>query len=105
MPEEIEQVLVSVGESLATEIQRSLDFYLSTAGDTGLARIYLSGGGARTPGLARAISRQTGLPCEVADSFARIQIEEREFKEGYLEDVSPQMAVVVGLAMRRQADK
>lgn len=105
VPEEIEQVLVSVGESLATEIQRSLDFYLSTAGDSGLARIYLSGGGARTPGLARAISRQTGLPCEVADAFARIQIDEREFKEGYLEDVSPQAAVVVGLAMRRQADK
>jgi Tfp pilus assembly PilM family ATPase len=55
--------------------------------------------------LARAISRQTGLPCEVADAFARIQIDEREFKEGYLEDVSPQAAVVVGLAMRRQADK
>jgi type IV pilus assembly protein PilM len=105
VPEEVEQVLVSVGESLATEIQRSLDFYLSTAADAGLARIYLTGGGARTPGLARAISRQTGLPCEVADPFSRIQIDEREFKEGYLEDIAPQAAVVVGLAMRRQADK
>ena len=37
VPEEVEQVLVSVGESLATEIQRSLDFYLSTASDSGLA--------------------------------------------------------------------
>jgi type IV pilus assembly protein PilM len=105
VPEEVEQVLVSVGESLATEIQRSLDFYLSTAADSDLGRIYLSGGGARTPGLARAISRQTGLPCEVADPFTRIQIDEREFKEGYLEDIAPQAGVVVGLAMRRQADK
>ena len=54
---------------------------------------------------ARAISRQTGLPCEVADSFARIQIDEREFKEEFLEDIAPQAAVVVGLAMRRRADK
>jgi type IV pilus assembly protein PilM len=105
VPEEIEQVLVSVGESLATEIQRSLDFYLSTAADSGLERIFLTGGAARTPGLARAISRQTGLPCEVADSFSRIQIDEREFNEAYLEDIAPQAAVVVGLAMRRQADK
>ena len=105
VPEEIEQVLSSVGESLATEIQRSLDFYLSTAADRGLARVYLSGGAARTPGLARAISRQTGLPCEVADPFQRVQIDEREFKEGYLDDVAPQAAVVVGLAMRRQSDK
>jgi type IV pilus assembly protein PilM len=105
VPEEIENVMVSVGESLATEIQRSLDFYLSTAADGGLSRIYLSGGAARTPGLARAISRHTSLPCEVVDPFRRIQIDEREFKEGYLEDIAPQTAVVVGLAIRRSADK
>jgi type IV pilus assembly protein PilM len=105
VPEEIEQVLSSVGESLATEIQRSLDFYLSTAADGGLSRIYLSGGAARTPGLARAISRQTSLPCEVVDPFRSITIDEREFKEGYLEDIAPQAAVVVGLAVRRPADK
>jgi type IV pilus assembly protein PilM len=105
VPEEIEQVLSSVGESLATEIQRSLDFYLSTAADGGLSRIYLSGGAARTPGLARAISRQTSLPCEVVDPFRSITIDEREIKEGYLEDIAPQAAVVVGLAVRRPADK
>jgi type IV pilus assembly protein PilM len=105
VPEEIEQVLSSVGESLATEIQRSLDFYMSTAADGGLTRIYLSGGAARTPGLARAISRQTSLPCEVVDPFRSITIDEREFKEGYLEDIAPQAAVVVGLAVRRPADK
>ena len=72
----------------------------ATAADGGLARVYLSGGAARTPGLSRAISRQTGLPCEVADPFQRVQIDEREFKEGFLDDVAPQAAVVVGLAMR-----
>ena len=41
----------------------------------------------------------------MADPLSRIEIDEREFKEGYLEDVAPQTAVVVGLAMRRQADK
>ena len=105
VPEEIEQVLSRVGESLAAEIQRSLDFYLSTAADGGLARIYLSGGAARTPGLARAVTRLTSLPCEVVDPFMNIQIDEREFKEGFLEDIAPQAAVVVGLALRRAADK
>jgi type IV pilus assembly protein PilM len=105
VPEEIENVMNSVGETLATEIQRSLDFYVSTAADGALSRIYLSGGGARTPGLARAISRQTSLPCEVVDPFRRIQIDEREFKEGYLEDIAPQAAVVIGLAIRTAADK
>lgn len=105
VPEVIERVLNTVGDNLATEVQRSLDFYLSTSVDGSLSRVLLSGGAARTPGLARAISRQTNLPTEVADPFRRIQIDERAFNPSYLNDVGPQAAVVVGLAMRRVGDK
>lgn len=105
VPEVIERVLASVGENLATEVQRSLDFYLSTSAEGTLDRVLLSGGAARTPGLARAISQQTGLPTEVADPFRRIQIDERAFNPAFLNDVGPQAAVVVGLAMRQVGDK
>ena len=105
VPEEIEQVIATVGEGLATEIHRSLDFYLSTAGTVQLSRIYLSGGAAQTPGLARAISNLTSLPTEVVDPLRRIQIDERAFNPSYLADIGPQAAVVVGLAMRRPGDK
>ncbi|NOY28483.1 MAG: type IV pilus assembly protein PilM [Oligoflexia bacterium] len=105
VPEEIERVLANVGDNLATEVQRSLDFYLSTSADGGLSRVYLSGGAARTPGLARAISKQTGLPTEIVDPFRRIQIDERAFNPAFLNDIAPQAAVVVGLALRRPGDK
>jgi type IV pilus assembly protein PilM len=105
VPEEIERVLSSVGENLATEIQRSLDFYLSTSADSGIGSVFLSGGAARTPGLSRAIERQTGLPVEVIDPFRQIQIDERNFNPAYLNDVAPQAAVVVGLAMRQAGDR
>ena len=105
VPEVIERVLASVGENLATEVQRSIDFYLSTSAEGTLDRVLLSGGAARTPGLARAISQQTGLPTEVADPFRRIQIDERAFNPAFLNDVCPQAAVVVGLAMRQVGDK
>lgn len=105
VPEEIERVLSTVGQNLATEIQRSLDFYLSTSADAGISRIYLSGGAAKTPGLSRAISQQTGLPTEIVDPFRRIQIDERAFNPAFLNDVAPQAAVVVGLACRRPGDK
>jgi len=105
VPEEIEQVLAQVGESLATEVQRSLDFYLSTSADEGISQVYLSGGAARTPGLSRAIQQQTGLPVEIVDPFRKIQIDERAFNPAFLGDVAPQAAVVVGLAMRRPGDR
>jgi type IV pilus assembly protein PilM len=105
VPEEIERVLGSVGQSLATEIQRSLEFYLSTSSDRGISRVYLSGGAARTPGISRAIGAQTGLPVEVMDPFRRVQVDERAFNPAFLNDVAPQAAVVVGLAMRRLGDR
>ncbi len=104
VPQEIEQVLSTVGESLASEIQRSLDFYLSTTAGAGLSQVFLSGGAAHTPGLARAISQQTGLPVEIVDPFKEIEIDQRSFNPGYLRDVAPQAAVAVGLAIRRPGD-
>ncbi|MEL6345159.1 MAG: type IV pilus assembly protein PilM [Myxococcota bacterium] len=104
VPQEIEQVLSAVSETLSKEIQRSLDFYLSTSASSGLSQVYLSGGAARTPGLSRAINRETGLPVEVVDPFRAIDIDERAFNPAYLRDVAPQAAVVVGLATRRPGD-
>ncbi|MEC8425720.1 MAG: pilus assembly protein PilM, partial [Myxococcota bacterium] len=76
-----------------------------TSADAGISRIFLSGGAAKTPGLSRAISQQTGLPTEIVDPFRRVQIDERAFNPGFLNDVAPQAAVVVGLACRRPGDK
>ena len=105
VPQEVEQVLSSVGEGLASEVQRSLDFYLSTSAGGNLNKVYLSGGAARTPGLSRAISQQTGIPVEIVDPFRAIQIDERAFNPAYLNDIAPQAAVVVGLASRRPGDQ
>mgnify|MGYP002633840805 CR=1 FL=1 len=104
IPEEIETILGHVADNLATEIHRSLDFHLSATPGATLARIYLSGGAARTPGLARAIQEKTGTPIEIMDPFRRIEIDERAFNPRYLHDVSLTAAVCVGLAMRRIGD-
>lgn len=104
VPEEIEHILSDVSETLATEIQRSLDFHFSAAPGAALQRIYLSGGAARTPGLARAIAARASAPIEIIDPLRKIEIDERAFNPRYLHDVAPQAAVVVGLAIRRPGD-
>lgn len=105
VPEEIEGVIRTVSESIATEIHRSLDFYLSTASGDRLARVYLSGGGARTPGLSGAIARLTHSNIEILDPFRRIEVDERTFNPRYLQDSAPQAAVAVGLSLRKAGDK
>ncbi len=105
VPEEIEGVIRTVSESIATEVHRSLDFYLSTAAGDRLSRIYLSGGGAHTPGLGQAISRLANAPIEVMDPFRNIEIDERSFNPRFLQDVASQACVAVGLALRVPGDK
>ena len=104
VPEEIEAVLSATADNLATEIHRSLDFHLS-ASHTRLARIYLSGGAARTPGLVAAIRDRTGTEIEIVDAFRRVEIDEREFNPNFLRDVASQAGVAIGLALRRAGDR
>jgi len=105
VPEEVERVLSTVSDNIAIEIHRSLDFYLSTAGSASMARLYLAGGAAPTPGLRDALERVCGCPAEIVDPFRRIQVDERAFNPRFLQDVAPQAAVAVGLGLRRPDDK
>jgi type IV pilus assembly protein PilM len=105
VPEEVERVLTTVSETISAEIHRSLDFFLSTSGGSPLARLYLSGGAASTPGLQGALQRLCACPVEIVDPFRRIQVDERAFTPRFLKDVAPQAAVAVGLGLRRPDDK
>ena len=63
VPEVIERVLNTVGDNLATEVQRSLDFYLSTSVDGSLSRVLLSGGAALPTSIGQLLaSAATGPP-------------------------------------------
>ena len=105
VPQEVERVIQGVAEQLGGEIQRSLDFFASTAGDARIARIYLSGGTARIPALFKSIESRAGVPVEVLNPFKGIEIDNRTFEAGALLAAAPAAAVGVGLALRRAGDK
>jgi type IV pilus assembly protein PilM len=104
VPQEVENIIVAVSENVATEIQRSLDFYSATSTEDHIARLYLSGGSAKVPGLTRMIEQRTGIPVEIVNPFRRIEVPDRILKPAYLEQIAPMAAVAVGLAMRRAGD-
>lgn len=105
IPQEVERVMQSVSESMAGEIHRSLDFYLATSSEGRMSRIYLSGGTAKVPALARTIEQRVGVPVELLDPFRSVQIDQKLFNLDYINEVRPLAAVAVGLALRRPGDK
>ncbi len=101
IPHEVEKVIQQVSESVAGEIQRSLDFYAATTADSGISRIYLSGGTGSIPSLGRIISRTSGVPVELINPFRTISADDGKFNPQFLESIGPVAAVSVGLALRR----
>jgi type IV pilus assembly protein PilM len=103
---EIKDIVEEVSLSLATEIQRSLDFFWATFADEHINKICLSGGCSKSIELKRLIEDRVGdIPVEVVNPFAGIDCNKRDFNPEYLEYIAPLMAVGVGLALRRAGDK
>ncbi len=105
VPHEVERVMVTVAEQVAGEIQRSLDFYASTAADPHFSRVFLSGGTAKIPALFKTIETRVGVPVEIMNPFKAIEVDERKFDPAFITEVAPMAAVAVGLALRRAGDK
>jgi len=87
-------------EQWVSEITRALDHYATNNPDSPINRIVLSGGGAKVAGLAGFVARETGVATELLNPFARCQIDTGAIDSGYLEQVSPEMALAAGLATR-----
>jgi type IV pilus assembly protein PilM len=98
-------VLRKVTEEVVTEIQRSFEFYLASAGDEPIEKVYLSGGCSRLKGLAQVLSSRLKLPVEPLNPFRRIDIPQELFDVDYVNDIAPMAAVAVGLAMRQKDDR
>lgn len=104
-PADVSEIVKSASNSLVTEVQRSLDFYLSTVPDGRIDRTYLSGGSSKIAGISEAISERTGIPTEMADPFLKIKSNQKTFDPTALKRDSPLLSVGVGLAFRRPGDK
>jgi type IV pilus assembly protein PilM len=105
VPQEVERVIQGVAEQLGGEIQRSLDFYASTAPDGKITRAVLSGGTARIPALFKTLEARAGVAVEILNPFKNIEIDNRKFDPAVLLAAAPAAAVSVGLALRRPGDK
>jgi type IV pilus assembly protein PilM len=104
-PADVLNVLRKVTEEVVAEIQRSFEFYLASAGDEAIERLYLSGGGSRIKGLSQVLASRLKLSVEPLNPFRRIDIPEKLFALDYVYDIGPMAAVAAGLALRQKGGR
>lgn len=96
------EVMQTITEMIRRELRKMLDFFHAENDRIAIGRLYLSGGGARVPGLQEMLQQELAVPIEWLDPFRRIRA--ANAPEFGLQDNAPRMAVAVGLALREFED-
>ena len=105
LPQQVFPITDSVCDSIAGEIQRSLDFFLATSGEPEMHRIFLTGGSSVLPPLQAAVARRSRVPVEVIQPMERITVEGKDVNPQVLQSRGSQLCVALGLAMRKDRER
>lgn len=104
VPATIGPILEEVAESTAAKMARSLDFFLATAPEIALTKIYLSGGSAKVASLSRLLGQRARIPVEILDPFRQTVVDAAKLDAGFVKAHAAEGAVAFGLALRRPGD-
>lgn len=104
VPEQVAEIIDGSCDSLAAEIQRSLDFFMATGGDANIARIFVTGGSAGLTPLAQAIEQRSRIPVETWLPTEGITSAGKGVDQDLLARHALQLSVAMGLALRREKE-
>lgn len=104
VPQEVPDIINSVVDQLAGEIQRSLDFYLATSGDREISRVYLSGGTANVRALLDAVHDRARVPVDMLDPL-QVAPPDSKLDPMVLQGRTAQAVVAMGLALRKEKER
>jgi len=104
-PENLPPILHAVSDTIALEIQKTVDFFKATANEDHIDRMYLAGGTSKVPGLRDMLSERFEAGVEILNPFNAITYNPKDFDPDFINELGPQAAIAVGLAVRRVGDR
>ena len=98
---DLESFVVERVDELAVGIERAVAFITAQSGGEGVERVFLSGGGAKVPGVVAALGERLGVATQLANPLERVAVRPEVNLEVAVDEVAPMLMLPVGLAMRR----
>ena len=102
---DLEEIFVSTVSGWVTECRRAVDFYYHNYPEQNIDALYLSGGSCRIPGLDKVLKEHMEIPVQIFNPISRIQYDVKQFDPAYVDYIGPQMAISLGLALRKTKEK
>lgn len=103
-PEEAISVLETASEEIISEVNRSFEYFRSSALHEDINEVILSGGCSLIKGFLKLFAERAGVETKIVEPFRNVRIP-KKFDMTYIEEVGPMAAVAVGLAIRRPGDR
>jgi type IV pilus assembly protein PilM len=97
---DLEEIFADTCARWLAEIRKALDFYYSNYPDEILAKLVLSGGGARIQGFDQYLADELNIQVDIFNPFTQVETEASKIDPAYLAYVAPEMALATGLASR-----
>ena len=96
----LDQVVESAADEVGVGIERAAAFLMTRQSGEGLGSIYVSGGGARIPGMAEALTRRMSVQTHLINPFERVPVDPEAGGGLNLEEAAPMLLLSLGLALR-----
>ena len=101
---ELEACVQNRGDEIAVGVERAAAFLQTSSRDAKIRRVFCSGGGSRVPGLGDAMAERLRIPVELANPVQALDVHEGAFEGLNVDEVTPLLMQVIGLALRRERE-
>jgi len=98
--ENLEQFVDASADEVAVGIERASAFLMTREDGETIGRIFLSGGGARIPGMVAALARRMNVETQLVNPFERVPVRPGAAGDISLEEAAPMLLLPLGLALR-----
>lgn len=98
--EKVTEIMKVVSSLLATEAQRSCNFFSATYPDRLVTKVYLTGGASRSAFLKEMLAEKIGVDVEIFDPFEGLTVDEKAVDPSVVAQLNTSATVSIGLALR-----
>jgi type IV pilus assembly protein PilM len=97
---DLEAFVQASADEVAVGIERASAFLMTRGDGNSVGRIFLSGGGARIPGMSQTLAQRMNVETEIVNPFERVPIRSGAADGISIEEAAPMLLLPLGLALR-----
>jgi len=98
--DDLERFVDASADEIAVGIERASAFLMTREDGETLGKIFLSGGGARVPGMVESLAKRMNVETHLVNPFERVPVRPGAAGEVSIEEAAPMLLLPLGLALR-----